>query len=373
MAEILQDLRGEAADLDVVLDHEDAQARALDAALVDRALIGLLGRPFDLRQVQGEGRAFPGPARDVDVAPGLLREAEDLGEPEAGALADVLGGEERLEDPRQHVGCDPETGIGERHGREGAPRTGVAPDRRHRPPADQPEGQRAFAAHRIAGVDRHVDQGGLELAEIRPDVAGLVGDPGLDGDPRARDGIEHLRDGAQRGADLEDLGAEGLPAREGEELTGKLGGAVHRVGDRLDVAAPPLLREVRPLEQVGRRLDHGQQVVEVVGDAAGELAHCLQLLRLPQGFLDALALDALGLQAVVCLRQGTHVPPLLGQVGQNPAQEGLVALALEAAQGQEGRALRASRRLERDLLANRARDGPQHQLVEVGIRAHEIP
>ena len=45
--------------------------------------------------------------------------------------------------------------------------------------------------------------------------------------------------------------------------------------------------------------DAGEQVVEVVGDAAGELAHRLHLLRLAQLLLGALALLHLGVQALV--------------------------------------------------------------------------
>ena len=49
-----------------------------------------------------------------DLALGLADEAENLAEPEAGALADRLGGEERLEHALQHLGRHAAAGIGHR-------------------------------------------------------------------------------------------------------------------------------------------------------------------------------------------------------------------------------------------------------------------
>ena len=53
------------------------------------------------RQVDGEGRAFADGRLDGDIAACLVDNAMDRGETEAGAGADVLGGEEGLEDMRQ--------------------------------------------------------------------------------------------------------------------------------------------------------------------------------------------------------------------------------------------------------------------------------
>ena len=52
------------------------------------------------RQVDLEGRAVPRLALDRDVTAALLDDAVDGGQPEAGALARLLGREERLEDAR---------------------------------------------------------------------------------------------------------------------------------------------------------------------------------------------------------------------------------------------------------------------------------
>ena len=60
----------------------------------------------DPRQIEREGRALPDLALNRNVAAGLLGKAVDLGQPEARALADLLGGEERLEDLDELVGRD---------------------------------------------------------------------------------------------------------------------------------------------------------------------------------------------------------------------------------------------------------------------------
>ena len=73
-------------------------------------------------------------------------------------------------------------------------------------------------------------------------------------------------------------------------MCGQPGGACHRVRDRLDVAPPPRLRQVRPLQQVDGSADHREQIVEVVRNAAGELTQRLQPLAVLQRFLGLLPL-----------------------------------------------------------------------------------
>src|SRR3954452_20318387 len=80
--------------------------------------------------------------------------------------------------------------------------------------------------------------------------------------------------------DVENFGPQRLPSCKREELACELGGAGHGLTDRVDVAAPSLLREIGPVQEVDRRADDGEQVVEVVSDAPCELAHGLHLLRL---------------------------------------------------------------------------------------------
>src|SRR6202035_4231563 len=63
------------------------------------------------RQQNAERRAAAGFALAEDVAARLLDDAVDHGKPEAGSLADLLGGEKRLEDLVAHVSGDAVAGI----------------------------------------------------------------------------------------------------------------------------------------------------------------------------------------------------------------------------------------------------------------------
>ena len=115
VSEILQQLGGELPDVVIVLDHEDAVAAA------PRGRLAAARRGFDrvhgrrgLRQIDGEGRTLAGRAGDLDVAVGLLGEAERLAEAEAGSLADFLGREERFEDRLDQLGRNAAAGV--RHG-----------------------------------------------------------------------------------------------------------------------------------------------------------------------------------------------------------------------------------------------------------------
>ena len=115
VSEILQQLGGELPDVVIVLDHEDAIAAAAGGGLAaGRGGFDGVDRHRGLRQVDRKGRTLAGLARDLDVAVGLLGKAERLAEAEAGALADFLGGEERLEDRLEQFGRD--AGAGVRHG-----------------------------------------------------------------------------------------------------------------------------------------------------------------------------------------------------------------------------------------------------------------
>ena len=192
-------------------------------------------------------------------------------------------------------------------------------DRRHRALALQAQGQAAFPTHGVAGVDRHVDQRGLELALVGAHEAGRLRQLDDDADARAGDRVEHVGDAAQARADVEDLGLQRLAPGEGEELAGELGRAVHGVGDRVDVAAAALLGEVGPAQEFHGGPDDGQEVVEVVGHPAGELADGLQLLRLPQGLLGLPLLSDVAPEAVeqpVLRHDGPEHPAPVAGAGQ---------------------------------------------------------
>ena len=81
-------------------------------------------------------------------------------------------------------------------------------------------------------------------------------------------------------AELQHLRPQRLPAREGEQLPHEPGGAVGILLDLHQVLERGIGRPVVGQEQIRIADDGGEHVVEVVRDAAGELADRLHLLRL---------------------------------------------------------------------------------------------
>ena len=88
----------------------------------------------------------------------------------------------------------------------------------------------------------------------------------------------------------EHLRLEHLAAAEGEKLRSEFRGPVGRAPDLLGGVMVALLGPVALEDQLAVARDRGQEVVEVVRDAAGQPADRLQLLRLAEILLEAVAL-----------------------------------------------------------------------------------
>jgi hypothetical protein len=128
--------------------------------------------------------------------------------------------------------------------------------------------------------------------------------------------------------DVDGTGHQPLPARKRQQLLGQLGAAL---GGAHGIAHEPVLTlAFDPMREQIEIADHGgEQVVEVVRDAAGELTDGFHLLRLQQDRLGALALADLRHQAVVGLGQlaGALLHPAL-EAGGKLAHARFGALAL---------------------------------------------
>ena len=143
----------------------------------------------------------------------------------------------------------------------------------------------ATLPHGVAGIDREIDQGGLELGDVGNRKAIGVRYVDLDPDPCADQWTHELRDRVDLGADIEHLRFQRLPSGKRQQLPGQLGGAFDGIGDRVDVTAAALVRQVAAAKEVGGGTDDRQQVVEIVRDAPGQLTDGLHFLRLAQRFL----------------------------------------------------------------------------------------
>ena len=122
----------------------------------------------------------------------------------------------------------------------------------------------------------------------------------VDLDSAAHQRADQLRDALDLRPHIEHLRRQRLPPGKGQKLAGELRGAVDRVRNRIDVTAAPVLAEIAAAQEVGRRADDGEKVVEIVRDAAGQLADRIHLLGLakrllglpPLGDVDGLGQDA---------------------------------------------------------------------------------
>jgi hypothetical protein len=277
----------EHADRFIILDDEYGLAGA-QGRLAKRRLVDVRSRhaATAARQEELHGRAPAFDAVDADVSAGLLDEAVDHRQPKTGTLADRLGGEEGIErlgdDARRHA--DAVVAHADPHIIAGAQRflvRGIGLIERRSTGRD---GQRAARRHCVACVDGEVEQCVLELIGIRhrrPDVHVRR--------DRQRDLFAHcltqeiFRRRDER-VDVHRLRIERLAPREGEQSMGqprrplgRRGGAVHEafeVGDTAVVETAP--------HHVERADDAGQDVVEVMREAAGELADGFHLLRLAE-------------------------------------------------------------------------------------------
>ncbi len=153
-----------------------------------------------------------------------------------------------------------------------------------------------MAVHGVTGVDRHVDHRGLELTGIGIDEAWLVRPDGHDLDPRPDQRPDHFAQRLHVPADVEHFRLQRLTPRERQQLGGQARRARDRVRNRIDVAQPARLRQIRPPQQIDGGADHRQQIVEVVRDAAGELTERLEPLAVLQRLLGLLPLGGLGIE-----------------------------------------------------------------------------
>ncbi len=287
VAKLAEKLRRKLAHFGVVLDNEDAAPGGGKRRCGAVRVVGDVDRLGRGGKSDREGGALADFALDAHRAARLAGKAVDLRQAEAGAPSDLLRREERLEDLVDPIGCDAAAGIADRDGHGISRPAGVARIRPRRGRCARADGRhrRSRRAHWPRRLTRAVSNwlGSASIASGRSaaSISSTI--------RRSDHGPEHLRDALDLGHRVEDARIERLAAREGEQLAGELGGAVGRVRNGVDVAAAPVFGEIAPSRRSRRRADDRQEIVEVMGDAAGELADALHLLRVPQGLLGSRA------------------------------------------------------------------------------------
>ena len=198
-----------------------------------------------------ESRSMRPPARSTI--------AVDDREPEACALALALGGEERVERVRRDVG---------RHALprvlDGQPHAGV----------DDIGADRQLAAggHRVAGVEREVEQDLLDAPAPQRDRRRLAHEDHAQVDELARRAPQQRLRALDRAVDVAGLRVVLGPTAEDEHLARQLRPALGRRHDLARLGAQVRAVGEPAVEQPRVAADHRQQVVEVVRHAARELS-----------------------------------------------------------------------------------------------------
>src|SRR5439155_15948334 len=150
--------------------------------------------------------------------------------------------------------------------------------------------QPSAARHRVASVDRQIEDDLLDLSGIRPDApeALVAADRELDVLPEQPS--QKWLDRADHRAQIDDLGLENLLAAEGEQLPRQLRGALGALLDQLDVPAVRIMGSQVEEEELAASGDDRQQVVEVMRHTSREPPDGFHLLRLAKLLLQGLLL-----------------------------------------------------------------------------------
>ena len=295
IAELAQRIDRELEHLFLVVDDQDdlAVARARQPRLgAGLPTLGLGHLALVPRQIELHRGALAGLGFDRDVPAGLLDEAIDLAQPQPRSLAQRLGGEERLERAITHRCGHSRAAVAHRDadivaGRHVGMRRGKGPIELHVRRADN---ELAAVAHRVARIDRQIDQRTLELPDIgidRPQPARRID---LEVDGAADRPAQQLGEAADQLAGVERRRRERLAAPEREQLRGELRGALRARHCRIDMVgrARRVLSDP-PAREVERANHDRQHIVEVVRNPAGQLADRFHLLQLVQLGLRRLA------------------------------------------------------------------------------------
>jgi hypothetical protein len=196
--------------------------------------------------------------------------------------------------------------------------------------------------HGVPGIHGEVDDHLFELVHVgldEPEVASLAH---LELDALSEEALQEERQVGERLAELHGLRAERLAAREGEQLAHQARRPVRVLLDLHQVLERRVRRPVAREQQVRVADDGLEDVVEVVRDAAGELADRLHLLRLDELLLEEPLLgrverveDRPLAQGRVAVRHGADPEP--GRTPALPRQRDVERAALARCRGGERR------------------------------------
>jgi len=261
-----------------------------------------------LREIHGEASAAAGSGIDVDEAATLLDDAVDGGQAKARALAGFLGGEEGLEDAGLGGGVHAVTSVGN-----GEQNVVTKLDRGMKMRVvviDEEvlrfEGEPAAKGHGVAGVDGEVQENLFELAGVGFDAAERITEAQAEFDVFANETAEKLAHVGDEFVEVEDFGLKDLHAAEGEHLAGEGSGTVGSFANLLGAAVEGIFWLQMVEKQVAVAADDGEEIVEVVGDAAGHAAEGFHFLGLAELAFELFALGLVALEGVAHAVEGAR-------------------------------------------------------------------
>ncbi|MNQ79580.1 hypothetical protein D3C85_945280 [compost metagenome] len=233
------------------------------------------------RQHDGHFGAAPRHAADVCIATGLTGETIDGRQPEPGALTQRFGSEERIEHLVDHAVLD--TGAVVAHRQRdiraigqvgitmGIGRIGVDPDI-------------AALGQGIARVDHQIEHGAFQLDRVDQGNRRFARQFKFQGNAFADGPHQQFFKGADVLVDINGSCVERLLPGECQQAMGQGGRTHRRVQRRFGIELNLVGTRIGDtfLDQFQAGDDAGEQIVEVVGNAAGELAQCVHFLHLQQ-------------------------------------------------------------------------------------------
>ncbi len=162
--------------------------------------------------------------------------------------------------------------------------------------------QLAAAFHGVARIDGQIEKHQLDLGAVDQGGPQAGGEAGLDLDGASQRTFHQIHHADHGPLEIGRAGFQLLPAREGQQLAGQRSAALGGQSGRFEAAADLVLLD-HVEHEIDIAQDHHQQIVEIMGDARGQLADRLEALHLAQRALDPLAFLDLPDQLAVDLGQ----------------------------------------------------------------------
>ena len=214
----------------------------------------------------------------------LFHDAIDRGQTEAGTLAHVFGREEWIEDARDNFRRDAAARVGDAQA-DKRPLAGFGVTHRlrfaqlHRQCFNA---QPSPARHGVAGVHHQVEQHLLHHPAVGLDEQRLGSILELHPNVLAEDAVQHAGEVRHRVVEIQFERLHDLLATEGKQLPRQVRRALGGPRDLLRRAGQFGGQSRAGLQNGNAALNHGQQIVEVMGHPAGEPSDGLHLLRLAE-------------------------------------------------------------------------------------------